>query len=298
MSNMAYVTLHISSWSASKNLREEARNIEYDKDATRGTVAARCRIIDKDLKAVNAAIRKVRETHHELTLQCSPEMGAPRVLPAKMLRPYMDKMNRKRRDAKALIDDFVHNQYPLIKERRRIEMGKLFDESDFPTQAEILDKYSISWEIVPAPLDSSFSEGFFDYAQELEDAVRSEFEQTANGLETKAMKDLSARVVEKVEETARKLVTYEENLSEYYRIPESDRNPRSKPRFHESAISTLVEFAELIPGLNIADDENLIKIQEMINKEVASYDAECIRENSENRTQFAEVLDEILGLCS
>ena len=210
-----------------------------------------------------------RLRHHQLTL---PWMdGGLRILPADMFMKYTEEMRKVVSDYEEAVNDFL-KEYPTIVARAKKRLGKLLEGKQLPSASEIKPKFAVHQDILPIPRASDFRCQL--NSDEVEDIRRN----IATSIETmteKAMTNLweqFASLVEKVEKTMKE----------------------PKKVFRDSLITNLKDFCELIPKMNLTNDNNLEELRKMAAEKLAELKPLDLRESKKDRKKAHKSAKEIM----
>lgn len=198
-----------------------------------------CRV-RKSLIPSHTALATIQELHNNARKFLYENTFAwkfkgPRILTIENYESVISRLREFEAEFNIAVPEFLE-QYDTIREDAKEKLGDLFDEADYPAVISLKEKFnfSISVDALPyAPhlLSLGLSEAEVEKINKAhEDSLNSVLENATNEMWSK----LQGRVV-----------TMYDNLV----------NPKSKVR--ESTLESLINVAELLPKINITNDERL-----------------------------------------
>jgi len=234
--NAVLVNLSIREWQAKAQDKKAAEQVAKEngvKDSKQARVwknlLARCEAVQQ----LEAARRAARKFHYANTLTWMHD--GPRILTTANFDDYMAEMRKFKTQFENAVRDFL-DQYPKLKLDSSATLGKLYDESQYPSTAELMERYSFNWQVMPMPA----TEGLLslnlktDDADQLAEELRNEMNETFNSATRKMWSDLY--------EVVDKLVS---------KLKDEDAKVKA------THIESVRELTNLLPRLNIMGDEHL-----------------------------------------
>ena len=100
------------------------------------------------IRLVTSAASKVRRFITTYALR----FGNSYILPISLYEPFMDEWRVVRKNFYDAVQEFVR-QYPRLINDAKQSMGNLFNESLYPSQAELAERFSVSLDIMDFPSD-------------------------------------------------------------------------------------------------------------------------------------------------
>lgn len=269
------VRLRTSAWSAqkfdrrvsdevSKTHKAEARAGRFYKDLIR----------DDQLKAINRVITDARQFHDYKTLPWLD--NGTRILPSKAYLEYVEEMREYREAVDMLVDEFVNDYYDLAIDRAKQHLGDLYNPADYPTKDELRHKFGISMRLMPIPDASDWR---IDVQQdELNELIEDHTRQLKE-----ASEHATREIVNRIHETVSHV---------YERLSDEDK------RFHNSLIGHVESLVEVLPQLNITDDQQIAKLTEEMRLKLATVDPTELRKDADARRETAQTAKSILDTMS
>jgi hypothetical protein len=196
-----------------------------------------------------------------------------RILPAALYLKYTEQMNKYRKAFEEEVDKFVAH-YPEHVERRKKAINGLFNEDDYPTQAELVDLHDFHVRVMPAPDAGDFRVAL---AAEHADDIRRSIERDMKEALATAMREPARRIIETVGHMAERLKTYQKG-----------------DRMYASMVENVQELAEFLPAFNLSDDPALTKLLARMKAELSA-DVEELKESDIARKKMAAAAEDILA---
>lgn len=265
------VRLSISQWSARK----------YDAAATAEVIQAHQAAADSgrfnkmlvDLEAVKRYQKisgEARTFHYSNTLPWGDDDS--RILPAANFLCYSEKMRALRARFDSAVFDFV-GEYPDLIIRAQRDLNGLFKASDYPTVADLPNKYHFAFAVLPLPVAADFR---VDLQAAEVDRLRADIEAQVNEAVAAAVKSLWARLRDVVSKLSSKLHD-------------------SDSIFRDSLIANIREVCDLIPRLNFTGEAALDSMAAEVAAGLGSLDADSLRGRDLERSAAAREADAILA---
>lgn len=263
------VHLHIRRWTGRKYDKEISTKIEQQYNARKNVGSYRKKLVAGDqidrIKSAGSAIRKF---HYENTLPW--EDDGVRMLPSDNYLHYVEKMRELKGSFDMEVNEFLRIYHSLIDEAQ-VKLGDMFKKDDYPDIDTLKTKYAVEQKIVPVPDASDFRVSLNN--DEIS-AIKEEItKNVTQGTET-GMKDLWDRLFKVVEHMVERL--------------------SKKSKFNDSLVGNIESLCEILPRLNVTDDQLLTQSVQDVKDRLTAYDPQTLRDNPEIRNQTAEAAQEIL----
>jgi hypothetical protein len=151
-------------------------------------------------------------------------------------------------------------------------LNGLFREEDYPSTEKLRNKFGVRLEVLPIPSGNDFrvtlsEEEQARVAREIDENVRQSLQKGTEDLWTR-LKGVVARMVERLNE------------------PES--------RFHASLVTNIGELVDLLPSLNVNQDEELNRFAGEIRDRLCGFTARDLKKNEILRAATANDAAQIL----
>ena len=257
------VSLQISQWTA----RKFDKRATSDVTAQNGAVVNAARVnklllpLNDELDRVHKKSAAIRQTFYGETL---PWMDGIQLLPTGNYLNFTQKYRSEKSDWQRLVDDFVHQYASLRHDAQRL-LGGLYDPSDYPHEAEISQKFSMTITTMPLP-DSDFR---IDLSAAEADVVRQEVE-----------RDVTARLNGAVSATWERLYDRVKHMAEKLADPSAI--------FRDSMLENARECCDALSRLNFTDDPNLEMLRQEVEAKLAAHHPDTLRHDPVVRRTAAE----------
>jgi hypothetical protein len=162
------------------------------------------------------------------------------------------------------VEDFLA-LYPSYIEQVRPELNGLFREEDYPSVEKLRTKFGVKLEVLPIPSGEDFrvtmsAEEQSRVAQEIDASVRQSLARGTVDL-WKRLQDVVSHMVDRLNE------------------PES--------RFHASLVSNVLDLVNLLPQLNVGEDQELNRYAGEIRNKLCGFTARDLKTNDVLRVATA-----------
>jgi len=270
------VTLSTSCWTGRVTDKitgkEVCENKRADEKAGNFTKA----IIEKEhFKPIRSILTEARRYHNEITLSWND--NGQRILPSSLYGDYMATMRSLQTDLEQEISAF-EAKYPNLVNDATYWLGDLFDRDAYPEPNEIKSKFSIEIDIAPIPSSDDFRVQISDQEKA---KVKQSIARALKEKHAKAMKRVWERVYVVVEKFHQKMVD-------------------EKAVFRNSLIDNIKSLVDLLPELNLSNDQELASMTQSLKENIYDYDPNELRKDPEVRKEAADktrqILDNLQGL--
>jgi len=197
---------------------------------------------------------------------------------------YKKVMNKQRTcylEHEKLTAEFLEN-YELYQADAKTRLNGLYNAADYPSASKVKNKFS--WSIDFQAIQSA--ENFkVDLAQDEINEIASKIALNNNAAVKNAMSNVWQRVFDAIKA-----------LSEKMKESRTDKTGANvSPIFRNSIIENIKELIEILPGLNITNDQALTDAAADLSKDIANINPDVLRENKELRKDTADKADAILN---
>ena len=192
-----------------------------------------------------------------------------RLLPTAVYMDVAEKLRAMRDQFEVATAQFLAD-YPRLKDEARVALNGLFDEADYPTEAELRRKFGVRFSVLPFPDASQFG---IDLPPDVLHGIREEMDAKVLGAVKTANNDLVGRLYEAVQHFANRLYG-EGNV----RLDVADK---------------VRELSALLPRLNFSDDPALSEILAKTQDQLACYTGAQLKDDPLLRLNVAERAMEI-----
>ena len=264
--------IHISIWTAVKHDRKISRDVasqhgahesagRYNKQLLRGA---------EKLEALRSLAGQIRQTFYKITLPWSDE--GYRLLPAHFYFQLTTQVREFEAAFARSVDEFLEI-YPSYIEQVRPELNGLFREEDYPSVEKLRGKFGLKLEVLPIPSGNDFR---VTLSEEEQARVAREIDESVRQSLDRGTRDLWVRLTQ--------VVTH---MVERLNDPES--------RFHASLVTNIFDLVELLPGLNVNQDEELNRFSAEVKDRLCGFSAHDLKRNEVLRVTTASDAAQILS---
>jgi len=265
------VALKISSWSPFKLDKSATTTVHasYQTHKDAGNFNKRL-IARKGIAKIQALISVIRIYHYKNTLPW--EDNGYRLLPSKNYMDYTHKMRQFSRDFDIAVAEFLHG-YPNLILDAQSRLGQLYDASEYPLSTDLRYRFDIKVDIVPVETAGDFRVKLSD--DEVA-KIKADIEVKSKKRETKAMEDLWTRLYGVIKKMA-------------------DRLEDEDAVFRNSLVKNVEDLIDLLPKMNIADDQDLETLATEIKDKLLTASPNELRTSKETRKDVVDSAKNLLG---
>jgi hypothetical protein len=263
--------VHISIWTAVKHDRKISRDVAQQYGAHEGSGRYNKQLLGEaeKLESLRSLSGQIRQYFYKITLPWSDE--GYRLLPAHFYFELTAKMREFEQAFTRQVEEFLA-VYPSYIEQVRPELNGLFREEDYPSAEKLRNKFGVRIEVRPIPSGEDFrvtlsEEEQARVAREIDENVRQSLQRGTEDLWVR-LKDVVSHMVERLKE------------------PES--------RFHASLVTNVFELVDLLPRLNVNQDEELNRFAQEIKDRLCGFTARDLKKNEILRVATANDAAQIL----
>lgn len=263
------VNLSIGQWGATAQDKQAAKVIAAQYHTTEDAGKYQKNLVDKNrLETISRFVTQVRAFNYQQTLPWLD--NGYRILPAASFEVYSEKIRDFEAQFETLVSDFC-GDYPILREQARAKLNGLFNEDDYPEN--IRSKFSFRYDVLPLPQSSDFRVEI--PGPELA-KVKDRITQQVQRAQTAATADLWKRLHKYIKRMV-------------------DSLGSDKPKIHDTLISNLTELADLLPALNLAQDNDLAAMEKDIRDRLLKFDTVTLKKDKVARADTARAASEMLA---
>lgn len=262
------VRIKTSGWSASKKDKAQTEIVRHNNGVSDGVVR-----VSKSLLPGCDKLETIRNCSSDLMKYVKkhslPWDRGSYIIQAEQWSNFNEQVMRLRSRWNIAVQDFVQ-EYPNLVTRARNDLGPLFDETDYPEDPnDVLGKFSCDVNYRPVENGDDWRVGLND--EDIK-ALKESTEQVVKDQIGEAMKDVWRRVHDVVAHACKRLDALD-----------GPENARGKPGFHESVILNAQELVDILPSLNMTDDEDLTRMGETLKDLLISQDPKQLKKDPDYR---------------
>lgn len=271
-SSAMLVELNISTWTGRKFDKTVSAEIDVQKQTTTraGNYHKKLFADEPKFDAVGKFAGGVRTYHYYATMPWSD--SGLRLLTTAMYFDYQKRITEMESEFKSLVADFL-NDYDLMVARAQIKLGTLFNEEDYPTKDEILERYRFSVKYSPVP---SVGDWRVD--------VGNDAQQQLNMCYAKAYVDnLQQALAEPWERMHEALKNMSERLA-----------GEKKQIFRDSLVNNVLDLCTLLDKFNVTGDAGMKQAKARIENILLGVTPDALREDDDLRLDTKNKVDALL----
>lgn len=226
------VSLNISKWTARKHDKAVSDEVDAKHSATKGGRFNKILIDPTALEHIDRIEGAARAYLYKVTFPWGD--NGDRLLPAALFLEFASSIQTLRSEFDARTREFA-NEYPRLVQEARTRLGTLYDPADYP--ADVRSKFRFpAPSVTPVPSGADFR---VDLNAEYVDSIKRDITERMNELQKGTVKECWARI--------RKVVAKIGELHEDSKI-------------FDSVITNARELIDILPALNLTNDEELTRI--------------------------------------
>lgn len=263
------VELTIRQWTARKHDKRVTNEVDQGHGARNAGRYSK-HLIPKDaLEPISRKASAIRNFHYKRTLPWGN--NGQRLLPAKFFMDYRTELIQHRNEFDRLVDDFI-NRYPQLVQDARIQLGTLYDPSEYPEQSLVRASFGVEFEIFPIPTAGDFR---VEVANEERSAIAAQIETATLARQEVATRSCYVRVREVLERMKQQCVP-------------------GKTRITDSLVEDVRDLTNVLDDLNIAGDPELARVNEGIRRGLL-FQVEDLRNSPTLRQMAGDRASELLN---
>lgn len=269
------LNLNIGLWAGYRLDKEATRKITEGANAATDAARVNKHLVSKDvLKNITSAASAIRNHFYDKTLPWKD--NGDRLLTRAMYTSFIEEHERLAGQFHEAVEVFLDRQYPAAVDQASFRMGTMFSASDYPSPRELRHKFYVNLDI-----DAVTEAGDFrvQMGQDEVDGIKATM--------TKAMQDRIGKAMHDVWERLAAVVAH---MAE--RLGDQDNV------FRESTLTNLEELVDMLPGLNVIDDQGLEQIRQDIKLSLTGHDAKTLRKDMAARAEVAGEARRIMDTMS
>lgn len=227
---------------------------------------------DKHLADINTLASSIRQSFYKATLPWG--IDGTFILPSALYTSFTEKFNEDRRAWENLVNDFV-DAYPSLRERAKEQLAELYDPNEYPSPELIRKRFHMEINFMEVPTGDfrcSLTDDEIDF-------IRRDVQRKTKEAEELAMREVWQRLFDRVEHIANKL---------------SDPDAI----FRDSMLENAQEIVDLLPKLNIANDQKLEQLRNEVQKRLLDTSPKELRTNPVLRKSKAKEAAAIVNAMS
>ena len=264
------ICLHITMWTARKHDKRVSEEVAQSHEANTNAGRYNKHLLDQaeKLEELRTLAGQIRQYFYKVTLPWSDE--GYRLLPSHLYFEFTNQMSNFKTGYAQLVREFL-DAYPTYREQARSSLGLLYRDSDYPDWSKLTEKFDLTTDILPIPCGEDFR---VTLGEDEKARIAREIDQQVKQSLTRATFELWSRLVQSVAHLAAQL-------------------ERPKARLHTSTLRNVTEIADLVPQLNVTNDEELTALAQETNSRLACFTRQDLADHPAARTRAAGIANEL-----
>jgi hypothetical protein len=233
-----------------------------------------------ELEVIQSMIGRARQYVYDNTLPWSD--SGLRLLPTINFEKFATKMNELEQEFEDLVKNFV-TIYPTLITAQAMALGDMFKRDDYPSQNEIMTKFSFRVNYMPVPTAGDFR---IDVGNAAMDDIKAKLQRLADERVEQAMADVRKRLGDHLKRMSDRLTT------DYVA---GEAKPR---KFHDSLVEGALELCDMTKALNVTGDADLESTRSQLEQLLCNVSPTELRKNAAVRDDVKKNVDAILDKFS
>ena len=275
------VELKISQWTARKKDNAASRELTYNKNAAKRAATVNKSLCDcEELTAIKKFTAAVRQTHYSSTVPWSD--SGLRLLSTANYFDYNKDMTGLQQEFDKLVEAFTA-KYEWIRVGEQARMGDLWCESDYPTAAQVADKFALRINYIGVPEAGDLR---VDLPADQFDAVKQHYQ-----------KFYADQVEGIANDVYKRVHTVVSAISERLSEPTDDDyvNKRGFKSFKSSLVTNALDLLPIMSKCNITGDSKIEAMRTKLEDALRGVTYESLSHNHAQRASTKKAADDILA---
>jgi len=267
-------SVSISCWSAKKIAKKESEELTNAKSASRRAAQVHKNLLADDVRLtkVNKYAAEIRNWLAVSTLPWSD--SGLRLVTTKQFMDFKAALDAHKTEFEALVKDFVV-MYPTLISAQAFKLGSMFDRNEYPSEAEVARKFSLSYSFMPVPEAGDFR---VDIAEDIR-----------KDLEEQYAKDDAARIEEVNRDLWGRLKTVLDKISDRLGV-EGGKNKI----FRDTLVENALEVCDMLSTLNVTGDAQLETARKEVQQALLGVTADDLRKSEGTRQDVKAQVEGII----
>lgn len=266
------LNLSVGMWAGYRLDRAASQQVTEDAGADRDAARVNKHLIPKELlKPIVTAMNAIRAHFYTKTLPWRD--NGDRLLTRMMFTSFVPDHQKLVAEFDDAVAHFLDNEYPGAIAKAEFRMGTMFNRDDYPPVNELRRRFYATLDIGPIGTAGDFR---VELDEENATRIRSDIEAATESRLRSAVGDVWARM-------AKAVGYFQERMAD------------PKATFRASTVENIDELLDLIPGLNVLDDENIETVRAAIAKSLGGLDPEDLRKDASHRAEKAGEAEKIMS---
>lgn len=236
---------------------------------------------DEYVNAVNAASSRIRAENYMMTSPWGDDKA--RIMSIDFLEKHRASLNNLIPAYKAEVERMADSM-PAIIQAAKFRLGEAFDEAMFPTPEQFKAKMQVSIRYYPIPAGEDFR---VNLDEDTISYMRQELENEITQRVSDSIADVKNRLVKVVS-------SYIERLEKVSNYRDASGKRRVAGHVRSSITGNIQDLIDVIPALNITDDQEVVKLSNQLRADLCTYSAETLNDSQQVREAMISKAKQIL----
>jgi hypothetical protein len=252
------VDLTVKMWSGSKLDREVTQEVAIKKNASAQSGRYTKNMVPIEYLEPLKKIANAAGDEHRKRTAAWGDNSRVRIIAAEGWDSYQEAMSRYKEEWQPAVDYLVNN-WDTIKEAAKAINGDLYQEYEYPTAAELADRYDFDYEVEAVPTAG-------DFRVALGDIDRQKIERQIERRMAQKAQEVNRQIVERITETVGHMA---DRLRKYTGTREG--------AFRDTLVPNVESLIDLIPSLNVTGDARLTALAAQMRADLCQYTTDDLR---------------------
>ena len=229
-----------------------------------------------ELDVIQQMVTRARQYVYENTMPWSD--SGIRLLPTISFQKFAAKMNEFEDEFEALVKGFV-DIYPTLITAQAMALGAMFRRDDYPSQQEIMTKFSFRVNYMPVPTAGDFR---VDVGNDAMAEMKAKLQRLADERIEAGMADVRKRLGEHLLRMSDRLTTdYVDGVAKRRRI-------------YDSLVDSALDLCDTVKALNVVNDPEVEAARASLEQLLCGVSADDLRKNDAVRDDVKKNVDALL----
>ena len=270
--NAMVLNISIGAWSGQRLDKGATAKLTSEAGAAADAARGNKHLVPKEsLKDIATCAGQLRTLFNTRTLPWKD--NGDRLLTRMMYQAFVSQFEELKAEFNKAVDTFITHTYPMDIARAEFRMGDLFNRDDFPLPSDLRRRFYVTLDIGAVTEAGDFRVGLDDDQVE---RIKGRIERENSSRIARAMGDVWSRLAETLQHFATTMA-------------DEDKV------FRDSTVHNLTEIVELIPALNLMNDQHLNNVYKDIKSTLIGLDPKDLRKNPDVRSAAAAEAERIVS---
>lgn len=269
------VNLSSGLWQGYRLDRDASRKVTEDAGATSDAARVNKHLVPKEALAAVVTAQNLIRTHFYANTLPWRDNG-DRLMTRKLFLTFIPEHERLKAAFEAEVQKFLDDDYPSAITKAEFRMGTMFKREDYPAVSDLRRRFYVTLDI-----DAISTAGDFRVEIDEEHAA-------------KVRATMEAALEQRLQAAAGDVWRRMLSTTQYF----AERMADPKAVFRDTTVTNISEMLDLIPGLNVLDDEDIERVRAEIAKALGGIDARDIRKDPALRAELAGEAKAIVDRCA